>query len=53
MSGRYLYCQNDSCGAYLGCSGGDSCDLCGWVAGRHGGDEDDDSEEHTDDTQPS
>lgn len=34
MSGRYLYCQNSTCGVYLGCSGGNDCWLCGWVAGR-------------------
>ncbi len=34
MSGRYLYCQNTSCGAYLGASGGDSCPYCGWCAGK-------------------
>ena len=35
MSGRYLYCQNTSCGVYLGCSGADSCSICGWCAGRN------------------
>lgn len=39
MSGRYLYCQNTSCGVYLGCSGADSCSICGWVAGRDMNDE--------------
>ena len=34
MSGRFLYCQNTSCGAYLGSLGGNSCPLCGWCAGR-------------------
>lgn len=38
MSGRYLYCQNPSCGVYLGSLGGNSCWICGWNAGR---DEDD------------
>lgn len=41
--GRYLYCQNTSCGQYLGCSGGDSCSICGWCAGRYMGDENDDA----------
>lgn len=40
MSGRYLYCQNTSCGVYLGCSGGDDCSICGWSAGRYMGGED-------------
>ena len=40
MSGRYLYCQNTSCGVYLGCSGGDDCSTCGWSAGRYMGGED-------------
>jgi hypothetical protein len=34
MSGRYLYCQNASCGEYLGSLGGNSCSICGWCAGR-------------------
>lgn len=34
MSGRYLYCQNTSCGVYLGCYNEDRCDVCGWSAGR-------------------
>lgn len=44
MSGRYLYCQNTSCGIYLGCSGGDSCPICGWSAGRDMNDESEDDE---------
>lgn len=39
MSGRYLYCQNPRCGAYLGSLGGDSCPFCGWCAGRDGDDD--------------
>ena len=35
MSGRYLYCQNTSCGAYLGSLGEDKCNICGWCAGRY------------------
>lgn len=35
MSGRYLYCQNTSCGVYLGSLGGDDCWICGWSAGRY------------------
>lgn len=35
MSGRYLYCQNTSCGVYLGSLGGDDCWICGWRAGRY------------------
>lgn len=33
MSGRYLYCQNHECGAYLGSLGGDDCHICGWRSG--------------------
>ena len=50
MSGRYLYCQNTSCGTYLGCSGGDSCSICGWCAGRYMGD--DDGEQESDERCP-
>ena len=50
MSGRYLYCQNTSCGTYLGCSGGDSCSICGWRAGRYMGD--DDGEQESDERCP-
>lgn len=46
MSGRYLYCQNTSCGIYLGCSGGDSCLICGWSAGRDMTDEPEDDEDN-------
>ena len=45
MSGRYLYCQNTSCGTYLGCSGGDSCSICGWNAGRYMGDDEKDKDD--------
>ena len=45
MSGRYLYCQNTSCGNYLGCSGGDSCSICGWCAGRNMNDDYDDEQD--------
>lgn len=44
MSGRFLYCQNMSCGAYLGSLGGNSCPYCDWCAGR-AEDEDEDEQE--------
>lgn len=34
MSGEFLYCQNTSCGVYLGSLGGSSCEICGWQAGE-------------------
>ena len=46
MSGRYLYCQNTSCGVYLGSLGGNDCWICGWSAGRYMGE---DEEPETDD----
>lgn len=46
MSGRYLYCQNTSCGAYLGSLGEDECNICGWRAGRY---MDEDEEPEADD----
>ncbi len=30
MSGRYLYCQNEQCGCYLGSLGGNFCPICDW-----------------------
>lgn len=27
----YLYCQNPSCGVYLGSLGADQCGICGWA----------------------
>lgn len=30
---EYLYCQNRSCGEYLGSLGSDRCHICGWCAG--------------------
>lgn len=39
MSGRYLYCQNTSCGVYLGSLGSDDCHICGWCAGKYMTDE--------------
>ena len=39
MSGRFLYCQNTTCNAYLGSLGGDSCPICGWQAGHNMNDE--------------
>ena len=47
MSGRYLYCQNTSCGVYLGSLGGNGCWICGWSSGR------DMDEEPEDDERPS
>ena len=32
MSGRYLYCQAEGCGVYLGSMGGNFCPVCDWVA---------------------
>lgn len=26
----YLYCQNPTCGSYLGSLGSNDCHLCGW-----------------------
>ena len=48
MSGRYLYCQNTSCGAYLGSLGEDKCNICGWCAGRYMGEDEEtgDDESH-------
>ena len=46
MSGRYLYCQNTSCGVYLGSLGGNDCWICGWSAGRY---MDEDEEPEADD----
>lgn len=45
MSGRYLYCQNTSCGTYLGSLGGNSCPLCGWSAGRDMNDDESETDE--------
>ena len=44
MMGRYLYCQNTACGQYLGCSGGDSCSICGWCTGKSSGELEDQDE---------
>lgn len=49
MSGRYLYCQNTSCGVYLGSLGGNACWICGWNAGRC---MDEDEESEGDDERP-
>ena len=49
MSGRYLYCQNTSCGVYLGSLGGNDCRICGWSAGRS---MDEDQESDGDDERP-
>lgn len=41
MSGYYLYCQNHTCGVYLGSLGGNSCAICGWQSGRDMQEDDD------------
>ncbi len=44
----YLYCQNTSCGVYLGCSGGDECYICDWRAGRDMNESESEEEEELD-----